>query len=98
MIQVREFESTVATKLTVDCQSSPSQFAPHACEMPAILAITNETAEMQPDAIEATQLGTYSGVAGGLEIVMNCHILFLLFLCYENERSSLRSVGLKPRV
>jgi hypothetical protein len=46
--------------------------------MPAILVITKEAAEMQPDAIEASQLDRYGGVAGGLEFVVGCHVLFLL--------------------
>ena len=54
--------STVATKLTVERQSLSSQFAPHARQMPVKLMITKEAAEMQPDAIEATQLDRYSGV------------------------------------
>jgi hypothetical protein len=57
-------------------QSLSSQFAPHARQMPAILVIAKETAQMQPDAIEATQLGRYSAVACGLEFVVDCHILF----------------------
>jgi hypothetical protein len=79
----------VAKKLTVERQSLSSQFAPHARQMPAILAITKDTAEMQPDAIEATQLDRNSGVACGLMFLVNCHMLFL-FLSYEIERSSLR--------
>jgi hypothetical protein len=69
-------------------QSLSSQFTPHAREMPAILVITKETAEMQPDAIETAQLGRCSGVACGLEFVVDCHIL-CLFLYYEIERSFL---------
>jgi hypothetical protein len=57
-------------------ESLSSQFAPHARQMPAILVIAKEAAEMQPDAIEATQLDRNSGVARGLEFVVDCHILF----------------------
>jgi len=64
-------------KFTVERQSLLSQFAPHASQMPAILVIAQEAAEMQPDAVEATQLGRHSGVAGGLEVVVDCHILCL---------------------
>lgn len=45
--------------------------------MPTILVITKETAQMQPDAIEATQLGRYGGVTCDLHFAINCHILFL---------------------
>jgi len=45
--------------------------------MPAILVITNQTAEMQPDAIEATQFGRYRVAAFGPQFVINSHILFL---------------------
>jgi hypothetical protein len=45
--------------------------------MPAILVITKQTAAMQPDAIEATQLGGYRETAFGPQFVINCHILFL---------------------
>jgi hypothetical protein len=57
-------------------QSLSSQFAPHARQMPAILVIATEAAEMQPDAIEATQLDRNGGVACSLEFVVDCHILF----------------------
>jgi hypothetical protein len=57
-------------------QSLSSQLAPHARQMPAILVIAKEAAQMQPDAIEATQLGRYSAVACGLEFVVDCHTLF----------------------
>jgi hypothetical protein len=67
-------------ELTVERQSSASQFAPHARQMPAILVITKEAAEMQPDAIEATQLDRNSGVACGLKFLIDRHALFLLLL------------------
>jgi hypothetical protein len=42
--------------------------------MPAIFVITKQAAEMQPDAIEASEVGAYSGV----EFMAGLHTLFLL--------------------
>ena len=53
--------------------------------MPAILVITKEAAKMQSDAIEATQIGRYSGVTGGLDFVIDCHIPFFPFLRNRTE-------------
>src|SRR5262245_40604464 len=39
--------------------SSQSQLAPHTGQMPAILVITNETTQMQPDPIQAGEINEY---------------------------------------
>jgi hypothetical protein len=48
--------------------------------MPAIFAITKHAAEMQPDAIEASELGADSGVLCGAEFMAGRHNLFLFTL------------------
>jgi len=51
-----------------------TQLAPNAREMPAILVVANETAQMQPDTIEASEMNAASGdIRQREDFLMVCH-------------------------
>jgi hypothetical protein len=55
-----------------------TQFAPHARQMPTVLMIMQEAVQMQPDAIKASEIADYNGVACGLRFGVGHHTMSLL--------------------